>query len=64
MEKELTFTMMMTERETAMVAQRLVIARKVLDGATYDQINEEFGAGSSTVALVRRLLREQGFISG
>ena len=54
----------MTERETAMVAQRLVIARKVLDGATYDQINEEFGAGSSTVALVRRLLREQGFISG
>lgn len=62
-EKDLTASILMTEREHAMVQQRMAIARRLLQGATYDSLIDEFGVGSSTIALVRRVLRENGFIS-
>ena len=47
----------MTEEETLDLAQRLKIARLIIDGKTYDEIAEKVQTSTSTVSKIGQVLK-------
>jgi len=50
---------LLTESERIMLGRRILIARGLLSGMTYDEIVEELGVGKDTVLKISRWLRDQ-----
>lgn len=50
------FKDLLSETESIMLARRILIAKKLLEGKSYDEIIKELKVGSSTVASVHRWL--------
>lgn len=50
---------LLTESERIMLGRRIIIARKLLSGETFETINEALGAGKDTVWRVERWLQDQ-----
>ncbi len=50
---------LLTESERVMLGRRILIARLLLSGATYDDIYARLGAGHGTIRGVRRWLADQ-----
>ena len=50
------FKDLLSESEAIMLARRILIAQKLLEGKTYDEIRKEFGVGRSNLANVHRWL--------
>lgn len=50
---------LLTESERIMLGRRILIARALISGATYEDIMEEYKAGKDTVHKVARWLRDQ-----
>jgi len=50
---------LLTPSERIMLGRRIIIARKLLDGATYDDITRSLGAGPDTIYKVQRWLHDQ-----
>lgn len=49
----------LTESERIMLGRRILIARELLGGATYDDIVEDYGVGRDTITRIARWLDEQ-----
>ena len=52
------FRDLLSETEAIMLARRILIAQRLLQGDGYDTICEDLGAGASTVASVHRWLQQ------
>lgn len=50
---------LLTESERIMMGRRILIARKLIAGATFDDINDELHVGRDTVWKVQRWLQDQ-----
>ena len=50
---------LLTKSERIMLGRRIIIARKLLNGATYDEIVKDLGVGPDTIRRVQRWLRDQ-----
>lgn len=50
---------LLTESERIMLGRRIIIARKLLSGETFETINEALGVGKDTVWRVERWLQDQ-----
>ncbi|MCA9361535.1 hypothetical protein KC845_03175 [Candidatus Kaiserbacteria bacterium] len=50
---------LLTESERIMLGRRILIARALLSGSTYDQIVDEFKVGKDTVGKISRWLEDQ-----
>ncbi len=50
---------LLTPSERIMLGRRLIIARKLLSGETYDEITQTLGAGSDTISRIDKWLSDQ-----
>lgn len=50
---------LLTESERIMLGRRILIARELLSGATYDDIVETYGVGRDTIRRIARWLDDQ-----
>jgi uncharacterized protein YerC len=50
---------LLTESERVMLGRRILIARKLLAGATFDEINDEMRVGKDTVWRIEKWLGDQ-----
>jgi len=50
---------LLTESERIMLGRRILIARELLSGATYDDIVEKYGTGRDTIMRIARWLDDQ-----
>lgn len=50
---------LLTESERVMLGRRILIAERLLAGATYDDIQKEFKSGVATISNVQRWLEDQ-----
>lgn len=50
---------LLTESERIMLGRRILIARALLSGSTYDEIVEEFKVGKDTILRIHRWLDDQ-----
>ena len=50
---------LLTESERIMLGRRILIARKLISGATFEEINDELHVGKDTVWKVQRWLEDQ-----
>jgi uncharacterized protein YerC len=51
------FVGLLTPSEMLMISRRIVIARRLIEKATYDEIREELGVGYITIAKTEKWLR-------
>jgi uncharacterized protein YerC len=50
---------LLTESERVMLGRRILIARKILSGATYEEIQTSLGVGVATIIKVHRWLSDE-----
>ncbi len=50
---------LLTPSERIMLGRRLIIARKLLSGETYDEIAQSLGVGSDTISRIDKWLSDQ-----
>ncbi|MCD5382454.1 MAG: Trp family transcriptional regulator [Candidatus Pacebacteria bacterium] len=50
---------LLTESEKIMIGRRILIARELIAGSTYDAIVDEYGVGKDTITRIAQWLEEQ-----